>query len=274
MGEQSLPERFDMFSSNIMSSAMINVLADDIGVSPESMIKLGIGYSPCDGAFVTPERDCKGKLVGVVRRFNNGQKIVIAGSKRGLCFEVNPDYVPGKSKYDPGKHNFMRISLAGVNCPVCGRGDWCLVSAENPYDPAAVICGRTKEGARKCIENDNGFSGYLHILKPEGEVGPCGPLKDSDLPVIITEGYSDTAAAADLGFVVLGRATAETCIKDLPNMVRGRAVIIVGDADKTKEKAGQRGMESAFATCMPVCPSVTKVLPPEPYKVRRRAWRQ
>ena len=41
-------------------------------------------------------------------------------------------------------------------CPVCGKTDWCLVSA----DGSAAICQRVKEGSRKGC----GEAGYLHIL--------------------------------------------------------------------------------------------------------------
>lgn len=43
-------------------------------------------------------------------------------------------------------------------CPVCGRNDWCMVSANG----AVAICPRTEEGATKYLDG----SGYLHVLDP------------------------------------------------------------------------------------------------------------
>lgn len=41
-------------------------------------------------------------------------------------------------------------------CPVCGKCDWCMISANG----AVAICPRTENGARKYIDG----SGYLHVI--------------------------------------------------------------------------------------------------------------
>lgn len=41
-------------------------------------------------------------------------------------------------------------------CPVCGKSDWCMVSANG----AVAICPRTEVGAQKYLDG----SGYLHII--------------------------------------------------------------------------------------------------------------
>ncbi len=55
----------------------------------------------------------------------------------------------------------VRVSRAHP-CPICGKPDWCLVSA----DGAVAICPRTPEGALK----DLGEAGYLHAVDPEREI--------------------------------------------------------------------------------------------------------
>ncbi len=46
-------------------------------------------------------------------------------------------------------------------CPICGRGDWCLVAK----DKSAAICPRTEAGSVKEIEG----SGFLHKLDDRRE---------------------------------------------------------------------------------------------------------
>ena len=41
-------------------------------------------------------------------------------------------------------------------CPICGRSNWCLVSRDNPADPARVICARVESSRRW------GDAGWLH----------------------------------------------------------------------------------------------------------------
>jgi 5S rRNA maturation endonuclease (ribonuclease M5) len=50
-----------------------------------------------------------------------------------------------------------RVS-ANNKCPICGKGQWCLVAK----DKSAIICPRVEDGSKKYIDG----SGYLHVLKP------------------------------------------------------------------------------------------------------------
>ena len=51
-----------------------------------------------------------------------------------------------------------------LECPICGKKDWCLVSS----DKTAAICPRIEAGSKKYIEG----SGYLHILKESDKSWP------------------------------------------------------------------------------------------------------
>ncbi len=61
-----------------------------------------------------------------------------------------------------GRNSTMLRVSRECSCPICGRPDWCLVSA----DGAVAICPRTPEGALK----DLGEAGYLHAVDPEREI--------------------------------------------------------------------------------------------------------
>ena len=257
----------DIYSSNV-NAAMVQVLADDLGVKPESLVKLGVGYHPtyASQAFTFPERNSSGEVIGISVRHESG-KLMIKGSKRGLFYQLDPGHESGVNAYEPGEHNWTRVSEE-IPCPVCGKFDGCLVASRNPSDPPAVVCVRVPEGSTKELE-----LGFLHILKPEGNVskGASGPLPGSDLPVIVVEGASDAAAALDLGFVAVGRPSAEGGTAFLPDLLRGRDVIVVGDNDAG---AGVKGMESAFHALSSVCERVVKVLPPKQFKDLRQWKRQ
>jgi len=256
-------ELFDQYASNILSLEILQPLIDKLGISINSIRKLGVGINPSTGSYVFPERDDQGKIIGLMQRFSNDTKTMIPGSKRGLIYPLNPKFTG--VQYVSGAHNWERVSKK-VPCPICGKSDGCLVPAGNPPDPGAVVCVHISEGSVKPLE-----LGYLHILKPEGDFrySHQGLLPEAQEAVIVVEGYSDTAAALDLGFVAVGRPSAEGGNKFLPTLLRGREVIVVGDNDAG---AGQRGMESTFQTLKGICKSVTKVLPPSQYKDLRQ-WK-
>jgi putative DNA primase/helicase len=245
--------------------AMVADLAQDLGVTPRSLVAIGIGWMPDEACWVFPERDAEGRIVGLVRRFKNGKKLSSTGSKRGLTYAVAQDFQPKKGEdYTPGSQNWTRTSEE-FPCPICGKHDWCLLSSENPADPQAVICGRTAEGATQPL----GESGYLHIRRDSGRVSRGGsPLSASTLPVLIVEGQSDTAAAYDLGFTAVGKPSASGGLTYLCDLLTGRDVVVVGENDAG---VGRLGMEKTFETLKPEIENLTKLLPPEGIK-DLRAW--
>ena len=257
-------ELFTEYKSNIIEyPEILQLLIDNLGVSTDSVQKLGVGVNPLTGAYVFPERDDQGKIIGLLQRTLDGKKFTIPGSKRGLVYPLNPKFIG--VQYVSGPHNWERVSKS-VSCPICGKSDGCLVPIGNPPDPGAVVCVHISEGSTEPLE-----LGYLHILKPEGDLRRSfqGLLPKTSEAVIVVEGYSDTAAALDLGFVAVGRPSAEGGNKFLPALLRGKEAIIIGDNDAG---AGQRGMESTFQTLIKICKSVIKVLPPAQYKDLRQ-WK-
>jgi putative DNA primase/helicase len=245
--------------------AMLADLGTQLGVTPASLTRIGIGWMPSEACWVFPERDDAGQIIGLVRRFKDGKKFCTTGSQRGLTYPLAEESF---DVYTPGPQNWIKTEEAGVNCPICGHADWCLVSAENPEDPQAVICGRTAEGARKPL----GEAGYLHVRKPGGEVSAVsgGSLPRSGLPVLVVEGQSDVAAALDLGFVAVGKPSAAGGLGFLAKLLIGRAVIIVGENDSG---AGKLGMEKTFEALSPAIADLTKLMPPADVK-DLRAWKQ
>jgi len=60
----------------------IEELADELGVDPDSLIRLGTGW---DGeAWTFPMKDASGRIVGIRRRLPDGKKLSVKGSRSGL----------------------------------------------------------------------------------------------------------------------------------------------------------------------------------------------
>jgi len=256
-----------VFQSN-MVPAMRQDLADSLGVAADAVRRLGVGYYPAEQAWIFPERDGDGNVIGLLRRYANGKKFIMEGHKRGLSYEGVS--VRQKDQTIQARPHFIRVGDAGVQCPICKREkDGCLVSDEDVDDPSAVICVRSPDGAERLIEG----AGYLHRRHPVFGAGRCpvSVLPLSDQPVVVTEGASDCLAAMSLGYVAVGRPSAEATTKGLVGLVQGRSVVLVGDRDP--HGVGQRGLESAFQTLKPAVASIVKVLPPEGFKDLRQ-WYQ
>jgi len=251
-----------------MLPELVAQLAEDLGVTADAIRRLGVGYYPGEQCWIFPERDGNGNVTGLLRRYSNGKKYTWEGSKRGLYYECVGVRQKGGDlpEYRP---RFVRVGDAGVQCPICGReADGCLVSDEDPEDPAAVICVRTADGAERRLETGAGYFHRRHA-QPDYRGGAVSVLPVSDQPVVITEGWSDRMVAKSLGYVAVGKSNAAGD-KNLAGLLQGRDVILVGDRDP--HGAGQRGVEATFQTLKPVVASIVKVLPPEGKGKDLRAW--
>lgn len=273
-----LQRRHEKYQGNVYP-AMLESLATHLGVTAESLARLNLGWAPIvqfkkgpnfQGWWTVPERDDTGKITGIGLRSQRDFKCMYPGSKHNLIYPVNPDHHAGAEAFRHGAHNWVRTMDAGVDCPVCGKPDGCLVTADDPADPKAAVCIRTPEGAEKPLK-----FGYLHILKDEGRIKhSASPLPPSDLPVLIVEGMTDAAAAMDLGFVAVGRFSDLGGFDTLCNLIRGRDVIVVGENDSvnpaTGKRPGHEGMVACFQVVQQTAKTARMVLPPDHLKDLRK----
>lgn len=260
-------ERFERFSNSVLP-AMYEHHAAELGVSASAIERLPAGYDYKYQAWVYPERTPRGDIIGLSYRYEDGRKTMAPGhkNKRGLIYPFNQNYGRGEERYMPGRHNFRRISDVGVECPVCGKPDWCLVSAEDIADPQAVICGRVEKGSVKEV----GGGSWLHVRKASGRVTKASKsvLPDTDLPILIVEGASDVLAGLSMGFIVIGRPNSKVhpMLSQMP--LAGLEVWVVGENDAG---AGIEGMEETYALVQSMTPKAKMVLPPDGIK-DLRAW--
>jgi len=176
-----LEQLFIKYQQNVIAG-MAEIIASDLSVTAASVEQLGVGFYPLENAWIWAELDVHGNVIGLLKRYHNGKKVMVKGSERGLI--------------------------------------------------------------------------YQH------------PLPKTDKPIIVVEGASDVLAAMDMGYVAVGRPSADGGGKLLSALLKGRDVIIVGEND---DGAGVRGMEKMFQVLKSACKSVKKVLPP-PDKKDLRAW--
>lgn len=259
---------------------MAEVLAAELGVRSEALIRLGLGYLPVvefkrgfnyDGHWTFPERNASGDVVGLSLRSRilGSRKKMFPGSKHGLFYSCrnNSTDVSSDSHHS---NRWTRVSEAGVSCPVCGKPDWCLVSADDPDNPAAAICPRVTS-SQPVGDSD---AGYLHILDRERynrinyETQSSSPLPDSDSPVVVVEGASDTAAVLGIGLVAIGRPSNTGGLEEAAALLRGRSVIIVGENDEKTDGSwpGKHGVNKTLSALKPVCPSIRIIYPPDGHK--------
>lgn len=263
-------------------TGVLEVLAEDLGVQVSSLHTLGVGLAPMvafkkgtklvPGWWAIPERDAEANIVGISLRSMDGKrKVMYPGSKHGLVYPIKAGYAASTPNYSPGRHNWVRTMDAKVHCPICDKPDGCLLSAENPEDPKAVMCIREQGGSVRPGNIDTG--GWLHIRKPAGELKNLSPLPPSQLPVVIVEGMSDTSAALDLGFYAVGRPSDLAGLGYLRQLVQGRDVFIVGENDRKEDGRwpGRTGAERAFETLQHMC-NATWFMPPEGVK-DLRSWK-
>lgn len=67
-----------------ITSDQVEDLAHHLKVSAESLTALEVGWSADDQAWTFPELNGCNEICGILRRFPNGQKLVVKGGKRGL----------------------------------------------------------------------------------------------------------------------------------------------------------------------------------------------
>lgn len=248
--------------------ALYAELAEQLGVSAESVTNAEIGFIPVDPygrqGWALPERNAKGDVIGIQVRFDNGKKEAVPGSKRGLAYMVNRD----TTQYEEAK--WERTS-AKYPCPLCKgessdgsfKPSGCLYPKGEYDNPNAVTCVRISVGAVKKME-----LGYLHVFdlaRQQAVLQNYSLLLPSDHPVLIVEGWSDVLAAYDIDFVAVGKPSgcSKMTASDLVKLVNSRDVVVMGENDAG---TGKDGMEATAVQLMSACKNLTKLMPPKGVK--------
>ena len=261
-----IDKQFEVYRSNVLP-VMLEDIAKELEIpSVEPLIQLGIGYCPAERSWVFPERDTHGHVIGMLRRFPNGRKLMVKGSRRGFTYAPTTTYEKGPKRYISGAHNWTRVSK-DIPCPICEKSDWCLISSKDIHNPNAVICARIQHEAKMEV----GESGFLHILRTEGNIESSnGILAPTEYPYLIVEGASDWTIGTYLGFTTIGKPHANHACVELIPLLAGKDVIILGENDGGP---GEKGTNRTFEGIKKNCNAV-KLLPPEGIKDLREWFSQ
>jgi hypothetical protein len=67
----------------------LDALAVELGLSVDSLARLGVGWSPAHNAWSFPMRDAGGRILGIRLRASGGRKYSVRGGKEGLFLPSN-----------------------------------------------------------------------------------------------------------------------------------------------------------------------------------------
>src|SRR5262249_9524418 len=82
---------------------------------PEKVLgAIEIGYLPNERAWVFPEVDGQGNLIGLLRRYPDGSKRLMAGGKRGLTIPDGWWYCPGPVTIPEGPSDVLALTALGI----------------------------------------------------------------------------------------------------------------------------------------------------------------
>lgn len=125
-------------------------LAAKLGVPKESLERLSIGWSVHHKAWTFPERDHERRIIGIMRRYVNGKKMVIDGSTRGLYLPKGWEKLPGPVFVPEGASDVAALlsrGLCAVGRPSARGGveELAQLLRMNGFDKQIVIVGENDE---------------------------------------------------------------------------------------------------------------------------------
>jgi hypothetical protein len=89
-------------------------LADALGLPEAVLASVGVGWCAAEECWTFPEADGCGRVVGVNRRFRNGDKKAMAGCQRGLTIAEGWRERPGPVFCPEGASNTLALTALGL----------------------------------------------------------------------------------------------------------------------------------------------------------------
>lgn len=166
------------------SQSQISDFAQSLGVTPESLIRLGCCRSPSHQAWAFPMRDGSSRIIGIRLRFDNGDKRAVTGSQSGLFIPMSEPQSPCFICEGPtDTAAALSMGIFTIGRPSCSGGTAQLYHAikERKIMRVVIVSDNDQDKTRPDGERYNpGFDGASR-LADELNVATCiyvPPCKD------------------------------------------------------------------------------------------------
>ena len=134
--------------SAAVGAGELRIPARDLSITTARLHRLYIGWSRKDRAWTFPLREADGGIVGINRRFANGDKRIIAGGKVGLYL---PDDIEGADRLLVAEGGtdaaaLLDMGFAAVGRFSCNTSSWHIVELVQRIRPTEVVAIADHDG--------------------------------------------------------------------------------------------------------------------------------
>jgi hypothetical protein len=141
-----------------LTRSALRKLARELGVTEDSLRALGTGWREEDESWTFPERDGQGEVIGILRRFSDGEKRAMAGGQRGIYIPRGWENGEGVVHVPEGPSDvaaLLSLGLRAVGRPSCQGGLEHLAALFADTDDQILIVGENdKKEDGKCPGRD------------------------------------------------------------------------------------------------------------------------
>lgn len=210
------PNRWSLASAWVhraREEGAVETLADRLGVSAHSLERLHVGWCPDDQFFSFPLSNKGGRIVGINRRFLNGEKRVIEGHRIGLYLPHDlPKDLSDRSLVvcEGGSDTAAALDLGldaigRFSCNTCTRD---VVGLVRDRKPAMVIIVADPDGPGR--DGAEALAGKLLTLARDVRViePPAGDLREWIAPGISRRDFGNLVAATEPLRITIQEVTA------------------------------------------------------------------
>jgi phage/plasmid primase-like uncharacterized protein len=151
------------------SDARRNELAQRLQLPTEAIDQISVGFDPGTQGFTFLERDANGETIGIVRRFHDGTKHAVCGSKRGLIIPAHWMDIAGPVYLPEGPSDVVALlsqGLSAIGRPSATGGGTYLTTLIAQYpDREFVVLGENDQKADGSWPGRSGAYGVARKLE-------------------------------------------------------------------------------------------------------------
>jgi hypothetical protein len=160
-------ELAEEYGSNL-STELLTSLARELGVTPDSLQALSVGWRYQDGGVWTlPEWDGSGDVIGIMRRYRDGSKMAMAGSRRGIYIPRDWHVAKGPLFIPEGASDvaaLLSLDLRAIGRPSCTGGVAQLSTLLEDFDERIYVVGENDSDGDGRWPGRDGAKEVAHAL--------------------------------------------------------------------------------------------------------------